>query len=296
MISKFLVPFKTPLVVAAVALAGYLLASLWFKAFNPLRWLVQTNTQLMPTLLELAEANEIEEFIAAEYFGEVLASLDEVRLRLEREVPAAYDTLRKRPLASRPAPLDSFVYSVICGILKEAKLNPDEYIKAHEFREFEQKYFKNYRENLNKKGLVYLARGKVRVTYHLRDVLAQAECEEANGERVPLKDCQIAQAKKLHLCLSDSLKDVLASINPFFVYKKDATKAIVGFEVIVEEKIAQDFDLIREVRLLANHHLEETALSHKIIERADESLRLTIEGFLRAVFASDIQVVIDDKR
>lgn len=289
---KFLGVFRRPLVVVGVALAAYLVASLWFKSLNPFHWLVQTETQLMPTLLELAEANEIEEFIAAEYFGEVLASLDEVRLRLEGDIPAAYDSVRQDLLNGRPAQLKSFAHEVIYSILRNANVKPEDYIKANEFLKFKDKHFAKYLEKLNNKGLVYLARGKVRVTYDLQRVLAQAKCDDANRKQVSLEDCPIAEAKKLHLFLSDSLREVLASINPFFVYKKD----IAGFEVIVEKDIEQDFDLIREVRLLANHHLQETALSHKIIERADESLRLTIEGFLRAVFASDIQVVIDDKR
>ncbi len=294
MTSKFLVPFKTPLIVAAAALAAYLLASLWFKSFNPLHWLIQTDTQFKPTLLELAEANDIEELIAAEYFGEVIASLEEVRLRLESEAPAAYDSLRQEALNGRPLQLHSFARIVINDILRNAKKvkNVEEYLKTTEFTKFKDEYFKDYLNALNKKGLVYLARGKVRMTYDLRRVLTQAECEDAGGARIPLEDCSIAQAKKLHLLLSDTLRQVLASINPFFVYKKD----IPGFEVIFEKDVKQDFDLIREVRLMANHHLRETAFKHKIVKRADESLRLTVEGFLRAVFAADIQVVIDDKR
>lgn len=280
---------KPIVLIPIIIIIAYFSISILIGSFNPFKWFFRDRLSLRPTLVELARTVEIEQLITTEYFGEVLTSLNEVYADLELDIPVVYQKLHQ--LFSDTTGVDSTLisfytrtleYKYIHNILRPK--NVDQYLAENPFGAFVANgFYARIQQKLklikDNNQLVYLARGKVRATFDIKDIIANVTGRYENDT--------------LYVSLGKIQPHILSTINPWFVHpREDFEQGIPGYVVIREKNIESDFEYIRQVRLHAEKKLKNLAIEQDIVERAAVSLKRTLAWLLSLVVEHD-RIVID---
>ncbi|HAA17219.1 MAG TPA: hypothetical protein DCR93_23025 [Cytophagales bacterium] len=280
---------------AAAAIAALLIVLSIFTDYNPFGWVNSTEVKLQETSISVKEINDIGELVTAEYYGEVIKSLQAVyREQKSLDLQGIYDKIRNewikikqdnptrgnwglRRIFKKTELYESHSYDLLQNIT-EIEDDQDflDYVEGHSFGAMTSQYEANYNRVVRsevavsredrKKELVYLARGWVKAGLDLSEVTS-IEKDSANNYVI-----EGAQPKILDL-----------DINPWYIPELN----IKGFEIIQSAGAKKiNFNDIAILKRACKERLKEDAMERRMLEYALTNGESSLASFF-ALFRND---------
>ncbi|MEL6538901.1 MAG: DUF4230 domain-containing protein, partial [Bacteroidota bacterium] len=231
-------------VVAAAAIAVLLVVLSIFTDYNPFGWVNSTEVKLSETSISVKEINDIGELVTAEYYGEVIKSLQAVyREQKSLDLQGVYDKIRNEWIrvkqdnpgkgnwglrrAFKKSDLHKShswdLLQKITGITDDQEFL--DYVEANTFASMRSAHDAAYQEVVRSEvsdtqsrrapELVYLARGWVKAGLDLSEITSIEKVDSTNTIYI-----EGAQPKILDL-----------DINPWYIPELN----VKGFEIILSE-------------------------------------------------------------